>query len=112
MQDLAYNAFGVTVQIREILQADQAPGSGTKVKEADGSSETNGSDAAGLGRSAIKDGLSNGSMSITSGEFNATAQQKSDDVTILGKSKACETPPLPTIMAAFCGLMFTQEPPP
>ncbi len=100
----------MTVQIREILQADKAAGSGNEVKELDGSSETNGSDAPRPGQSAIKDGLSNGTTSNASGKFNATKQESRDDVTMLGKSKLpCSTSI--TCMAAFYGLIVGWEPP-
>ena len=89
-EGVGISSLGVIVQIREILQADQAPGSGTKVKEADGSSEANGSNRAGPGQSAIKDGLSNGAISKASGNSTAVGQQKNNNVTILGKS-TCDT---------------------
>ncbi|CAL8470414.1 g9956 [Coccomyxa elongata] len=78
-------------KIREILQADQAAGSGNQVKEVDGSSETNGSDAPRSGRSAIKDGLSNGTISDAPGKFNATEQESRDDVTMLDSTSPSGT---------------------
>ncbi len=73
---------GVGVQIREILLADRAPGSGTDVKEVDGSVVSSIADAL-----PAKDDGNNGKVTRLSDEATGVSTRQEDkDITVLGKA--------------------------
>lgn len=74
------------LQIREILLADRAPGTGNQVKEVDGSAEVNGADASVSEQIAAEDVDSNGMVSGASKGNGVSAQQDRKNITILGKA--------------------------
>lgn len=59
--------FAVVVQIREILQADKAPGSGTAVKEVNGSADEDGNFVVGPDESVTDSAMGDGRITRLNG---------------------------------------------